>query len=77
MYGYALARAYAHLNVAFCNFSIRWQVVDYYLKRCTANVHIIEKFNIIERTCEFAKLYGILFSSVLTRGTQVCMNCTV
>ena len=50
---------------------IRWQVVDYYLKRCSGNVDIIQKLHIIERTCEFAKLYGILFSSVLTRGSQV------
>jgi DNA polymerase zeta len=49
---------------------LRWQVVDYYLRRCTANFEIIEKFNLIGRTSEFAKLYGILFSEVLSRGSQ-------
>ena len=52
-------------------FRNRWQVVDYYLQRCTANIEILEKFNIIGRTSEFAKLYGILFSEVLSRGSQV------
>ena len=52
-------------------FRNRWQVVDYYLQRCTANIEILEKFNIIGRTSEFAKLYGILFSEVLSHGSQV------
>ena len=45
--------------------------MDYYLRRCTANIEIIEKFYLIGRTSEFAKLYGILFSEVLSRGSQV------
>ena len=48
------------------------RVIQYYLLRCVANYNLLEKFNLIGRTSEFARLYGILFYSVLSRGSQVC-----
>ena len=48
------------------------RVIQYYLLRCVANNNLLEKFNLIGRTSEFARLYGILFYSVLSRGSQVC-----
>ena len=45
-------------------------MIEYYLRRCYANYELLEKFNLIGRTSEFARLYGIEFESVLNRGTQ-------
>ena len=50
------------------------RVIQYYLLRCVANYDLLEKFNLIDRTSEFARLYGILFYSVLSRGSQVCCS---
>ena len=49
----------------------RAEVVEYYLLRCHGNYQLLEKLNVIGRTSEFARLYGIEFENVLTRGTQV------
>ena len=46
-------------------------MVDYYSLRCLGNFQILEKLNVIGRTSEFARLYGIEFESVLSRGSQV------
>ena len=49
----------------------RAEVVDYYMLRCRGNYQMLEKLNVIGRTSEFARLYGIEFENVLTRGSQV------
>ena len=49
----------------------RAEVVDYYMLRCHGNYQMLEKLNVIGRTSEFARLYGIEFENVLTRGSQV------
>ena len=49
----------------------RYRVIDYYLVRCIGNHELIEKFNLIGRTSEMARLYGIEFHNCLSRGTQV------
>ena len=48
----------------------RWMVVDYLLKRVTGTYDILDKLYIIGRTAELAKLFGIQFLEVLTRGSQ-------
>ncbi|CAI8031969.1 DNA polymerase zeta catalytic subunit [Geodia barretti] len=48
----------------------RAEVVDYYMLRCHGNYQMLEKLNVIGRTSEFARLYGIEFENVLTRGSQ-------
>ena len=53
--------------------SFSGRVIQYYLLRCMTNYDLLEKFNLIGRTSEFARLYGILFYSVLSRGTQVSL----
>ena len=45
--------------------------MDYYTLRCRGNYEMLEKLNVIGRTSEFARLYGIEFENVLTRGSQV------
>ena len=60
-----------HSVMGFVFSSSSGRVIQYYLLRCIANYDLLEKFNLIGRTSEFARLYGILFYSVLSRGTQV------
>ena len=49
----------------------RWRTVDHYVKRCRGNVRILESLDFIGRTSELARLFGILFFSVISRGSQV------
>lgn len=48
----------------------RYRVLDYYLERCHSNFVLLDKFNLISRTSEFARLYGIEFENVANRGSQ-------
>jgi DNA polymerase zeta len=48
----------------------RWLVARYYANRTAANLLMLDKLNIVGRTSELARLYGIDFVSVLTRGSQ-------
>lgn len=49
----------------------RWLTVDYYLFRVESTINILEQLDIIGRTSELAKLFGIQFYEVLSRGSQV------
>ena len=68
---------YACFITPSCKFGVhplnccRAEVVDYYMLRCRGNYQMLEKLNVIGRTSEFARLYGIEFENVLTRGSQV------
>lgn len=48
----------------------RWIVVDYYLARAKGTLEILSQLDLIGRTCELAKLFGIQFYEVLSRGSQ-------
>ncbi|KAJ3040197.1 DNA polymerase zeta [Rhizophlyctis rosea] len=48
----------------------RWRTVKYYLKRVQYNLELLHTTEMISRTSEFAKVFGIDFFSVLTRGSQ-------
>ena len=48
----------------------RWRPLQYYMLRAQANIRIIESLDIVGRTSELARLFGIEFYSVLARGTQ-------
>ena len=48
----------------------RHRVVEHYLIRCQGNHQLLESFNLIGRTSEFSRLYGIEFESVVNRGSQ-------
>ncbi|KAH0622223.1 hypothetical protein JD844_024339 [Phrynosoma platyrhinos] len=48
----------------------RWKMVDYYISRVNGNVQLLEHLDLIGRTSEMARLFGILFLHVLTRGSQ-------
>ncbi|KAI6658920.1 hypothetical protein LOD99_10895 [Oopsacas minuta] len=48
----------------------RWRPLQYYILRAQANIRIIEALDIVERTSELSRLFGIEFYNVLARGTQ-------
>lgn len=49
----------------------RWRTINHYVTRCHGNVRILEQVDFIGRTSELARLFGILFYSVISRGSQV------
>lgn len=49
----------------------RWRVIDYYLSRVKGNLQIMNKLDLIDKTSEFARVFGIEFYDVLSRGSQV------
>eukprot|EP00049_Salpingoeca_infusionum_P009764 m.165902 g.165902 ORF g.165902 m.165902 type:complete len:2389 (+) comp14438_c0_seq1:111-7277(+) len=53
-----------------CNGAQRWRVYRYTSYRSLATLQLLHTLNIIERTSEFARLFGILFYEVLSRGSQ-------
>lgn len=48
----------------------RWIVIDYCLERAHGTLEILNQLDLIGRTCELAKLFGIQFYEVLSRGSQ-------
>lgn len=50
----------------------RWQVVEHYFTRVRGNIELMEQLDVIGRTSELARLFGIQFYEVFTRGSQVC-----
>uniref|UniRef100_A0A4Y0BKG0 DNA polymerase zeta catalytic subunit n=1 Tax=Anopheles funestus TaxID=62324 RepID=A0A4Y0BKG0_ANOFN len=48
----------------------RWIVLEYYLERVNGNLEILNQLDLIGRTAELAKLFGIQFYEVLSRGSQ-------
>lgn len=55
----------------------RWRTIDHYVRRCRGNVRILESVDFIGRTSELARLFGILFFSVICRGSQVFLSYNV
>lgn len=52
-----------------CN-TTRWQAHKYYVDRAAGNLALLAKMDVVGRTSEMARLIGIDFFSVLTRGSQ-------
>jgi DNA polymerase elongation subunit (family B) len=48
----------------------RWRTVQYMIDRCCGVVRSVERLAILARTSELARVFGIKFFSVLTRGSQ-------
>ncbi|ORE18622.1 ribonuclease H-like protein [Rhizopus microsporus] len=49
---------------------LRYRLFKYYMKRVQINLDILDVSQVISRTCESARVFGINFYSVLTRGSQ-------
>lgn len=50
---------------------LRWLTIDYYMFKVESTINILQQLDIIGRTSELAKLFGIQFYEVLSRGSQV------
>ncbi|XP_050435853.1 DNA polymerase zeta catalytic subunit isoform X2 [Adelges cooleyi] len=48
----------------------RWLTVDHYLFKVESTINILQQLDLIGRTSELAKLFGIQFYEVLSRGSQ-------
>ncbi|XP_054900495.1 DNA polymerase zeta catalytic subunit [Poeciliopsis prolifica] len=48
----------------------RWKMVDHYVSRLQGTMQLLQQQDIIGRTSELARLFGIQFLHVLTRGSQ-------
>ncbi|NXY81202.1 REV3L polymerase, partial [Alcedo cyanopectus] len=48
----------------------RWKMIDHYVSRVRGNLQLLDKLDLIDRTSEMARLFGIQFLHVLTRGSQ-------
>lgn len=46
-------------------------MVDHYVSRVCATMQLLQQHDIIGRTSELARVFGIQFLHVLTRGSQV------
>lgn len=55
----------------------RWRFIKYYLTRVQGNLKVIDQLDLIGRTSEFARVFGIEFYHVLSRGSQVGVFCIV
>lgn len=49
----------------------RWRVIQHYTERVTGQLAMLDQLDIIGKTSEFARVFGIEFFDVLSRGTQV------
>lgn len=58
-------------NIHFLDVLCRWMVIEYYLFRTENNILILQQLDFFGRTSELAKLFGIQFYEVLSRGSQV------
>ncbi|XP_061097381.1 DNA polymerase zeta catalytic subunit isoform X2 [Conger conger] len=48
----------------------RWKMVDHYVSRVCGTMQLLQQQDIIGRTSELARVFGIQFYHVLTRGSQ-------
>lgn len=60
----------AKLNCLWNESIHRWIVIEYYTDRVKGTLEIMNQLDLIGRTCELAKLFGIQFYEVLSRGSQ-------
>lgn len=49
---------------------MRWRTIAYYLKRVQYPLILLHKTELLSQASEFARIYGMDFYSVLTRGSQ-------
>jgi DNA polymerase elongation subunit (family B) len=48
----------------------RWKVLEYHVRRVEGNLRMIDKLRVIPKVSTLARVYGIQFSEVLSRGSQ-------
>ncbi|XP_076754833.1 DNA polymerase zeta catalytic subunit [Xylocopa sonorina] len=52
------------------NITMQWKVITHYVTRTVGILRLINHLDIIGRTCEHARLFGIQFYEVFSRGSQ-------
>lgn len=57
--------------MTLCCVPARWKMVDHYVSRLGGTMQLLQQHDIIGRTSELARVFGIQFYHVLTRGSQV------
>ncbi|XP_055679121.1 DNA polymerase zeta catalytic subunit [Lutzomyia longipalpis] len=63
-------RSYRELTKLWNSPKSRWIVLEYFLLRARGTLEILDQLDLIGRTSELAKLFGIQFFEVLSRGSQ-------
>ncbi|XP_017108394.2 DNA polymerase zeta catalytic subunit [Drosophila bipectinata] len=58
------------LSEWFASSCTRWIVMEYYLERVRGTLALLDQLDLLGRTSEMAKLIGIQFYEVLSRGSQ-------
>ncbi|KAL5288058.1 REV3L family protein [Megaselia abdita] len=61
---------HVELTSWFKAFSAKWIVLEYFLERVNGTMELLDQLDLIGRTSEMAKLIGIQFYEVLSRGSQ-------
>ncbi|KAI8975441.1 hypothetical protein BDF20DRAFT_914372 [Mycotypha africana] len=49
---------------------LKYRLIKYFMKRVQLNLDMLDASQVVQRTCESARVYGIDFYAVLTRGSQ-------
>ncbi|XP_055638271.1 DNA polymerase zeta catalytic subunit isoform X2 [Toxorhynchites rutilus septentrionalis] len=62
--------SFRHLTRLWNKSYSKWIVLEYYLERVNGNLELLQQLDLIGRTAELAKLFGIQFYEVLSRGSQ-------
>ena len=61
---------HADLTSWFTARETRWRVMEHIVQRSVLNVQMMDCLDLVNRTSELARVYGIDFYSALTRGSQ-------
>uniref|UniRef100_A0A5K4FAI1 DNA polymerase zeta catalytic subunit n=1 Tax=Schistosoma mansoni TaxID=6183 RepID=A0A5K4FAI1_SCHMA len=63
---------FAQLNEWYINMNgaNRWRTIDYWIRRSIVNLRLLNTLDLIGRTSEFARIFGIEFYHVLSHGSQ-------
>ncbi|CAJ1077657.1 LOW QUALITY PROTEIN: DNA polymerase zeta catalytic subunit [Xyrichtys novacula] len=48
----------------------RWKMVDHYVSRVRGSMQLLQQLDVVGKTSELARVFGIQFFHVLTRGSQ-------
>ena len=57
--------------ICFLSYFDRWKVVKHYVTRVKGNLEMMDQLDMIGKASEFARVFGIEFYHVLSRGSQV------
>ncbi|XP_077539629.1 uncharacterized protein LOC144152269 isoform X3 [Haemaphysalis longicornis] len=49
---------------------VRWRTVEHFAVRARGNVELLDELDVLGKTSEMARIYGIQFLEVLSRGSQ-------